>query len=195
MAVVANAAAVKNRLARMRSGLFAAGEDAAKATMSQTISNVENSFASSAVSSLVEQVGFDPAQFFRNIQPIIRVAPGLYGILDVDLMGTASDFEEIAGVKGLWHQGSGSGQAFRRRVFENPIRNLYVSAQRRRVWAPRTPQWILLEYGGSNPYGIPDDGAMNAPLPPLHFIENTKLAIIPTFFQLLPEALRRHGII
>ena len=116
-----------------------------------------------------DQVGFDLAQFLRNISqsgPLVTEGSGraTIGILDTTRMGTLIDFDRILGIPELWHQGTGKGDTFRRFVFENEARRDKVALLRQAVWGDKTPQWYLLNYG----YG---GGDAYPAVPASHFIE------------------------
>lgn len=122
-----------------------------------------------------DQVGFDLAQFIRNIQepgPIeVLGASGNVGILDVNRMGTLEDFDRIAGTfPSLWHEGHGRAATFQQAVFDRPAVREAVATGREAVWNPTTPQWRLLNdgYSGSDAY---------PPVPASHFIESATIPI------------------
>lgn len=115
-----------------------------------------------------DQVGFDLAQFLRNIQqpgPLAIKSPGVasIGILDVIQMGTLADFEAIGEIPDLWHFGQRRGEAFRRQVFDYPDKRDDLARMRQAIWGDKTPQWYLLEHG------YPGDGAYPA-VPAANFI-------------------------
>lgn len=129
----------------------------------QTIGDV----SSNALSRLVgreDQVGFDLAQFIRNISqpgPLEIVgARGTVGILHEPTMGTLEDFEAIANLPGadqhLWHQHGGRGDVFKRAVFDYPDIREELARDRQSVWGDRTPQWYLMENGFSGGGAYPD---------------------------------------
>lgn len=155
MAVRADASSVKNRINLLRSNLKDVADLSAQITAAETIKQVERN-ANAALSTQDEQVGFDLGQFIANIQSITRTQNG-YAILDTQRMGTVADFEKIGDIKGLWHQHRRGGEAFRRRVYENPAARAALAEKRKAIWGNKTPQWILLEYGFSG--GIPVAGA------------------------------------
>lgn len=115
-----------------------------------------------------DQVGFDLAQFLRNISQagqLIVHQPGVatIGILDVIKMGTLDDFEAIGQVPDLWHFGQNRAEQFRKQVYDYPDIRAELAAERQSIWGEKTPQWYLLENG------YPGDGAYPA-VPAAHFI-------------------------
>lgn len=142
-----------------------------------TIRDVQDN-AASRLSSDDTQVGFDLAQFQANIAapgPLRTTGPGVgsIGILDPEKMGTLSDFEAIANVPGLYHQGTGDrAGTWEHLVYPNPSLREEVARERRAVWGDRTPQWLLLEDGFAGNGAFP-------PTPPHHFIaDGTRPATI-----------------
>lgn len=116
------------------------------------------------------QVGFDLDQFQRNIASPGRLnvtAPGVgtIGILDVERMGTAEDFERIAHA-GLFHQGTQDSAGVWRNIFyPDPELRQQVAEERQAVWGDKTPQWFLLNEG------FQGSGAFPA-TPAHHFIDH-----------------------
>lgn len=123
------------------------------------------------------QVGFDLEQFQRNIASPGRLnvtAPGVgtIGILDVERMGTAADFDRIATTPGdrtnvgLFHEGTGDRHGtWRNIVYPDPDLRDEVARARQAVWGDRTPQWRLLDEG------FQGSGAFPA-TPAHHFIDH-----------------------
>lgn len=118
------------------------------------------------------QVGFDLDQFQENISRPGRLhvpAPGVgtIGILDVEQMGTADDFEAIGNVPGLFHQGTHDKHGtWRNVVYPDPQLRDEVATARQAVWGDRTPQWIMLENGFTGNGAFPST-------PPHHFIQDS----------------------
>lgn len=176
MPVRANASAVKNRIRKLITSL----PDIADQATAETAEDTRLKVAQSAKASLAdtEQVGFSLGQFLENIDGIFEAGNGSWAILDTEKMGTVDDFQKIAGVRfrntgdgltSLWHLGTRSGKKFRQLVFERAGTREALARSRQQVWGPKTPQWILLEYGSSG--GIDTAGA-DPPVAPRNFIGN-----------------------
>jgi len=118
------------------------------------------------------QVGFDLAQFDTNISSpgkltVTRPGVGTIGILDVERMGTADDFERIAAEPGLFHQGTEDRKGtWRNVVYPDPDLRAEVASERQAVWGDKTPQWIMLENGFTGNGAFPST-------PPHHFIQDS----------------------
>lgn len=145
--------------------------DIALATLAEVRSN-----ADARLTGQEYQVGFDLNQFQNNIAQPGRLnirAPGVgtIGILDVERMGTADDFEAIASVPGLFHQGTNDVRGmWRNVVYPDPELRQEVAEERQAVWGDKSPQWILLEEGFTGSGAFPST-------PPHHFIQD---AVRPT---------------
>lgn len=93
------------------------------------------------------QVGFSLRQFAINISKTFRTGRHAFGIFDTDIVGDAADIEEIFGVPGLWHGGTGRFDLFRARVLANADRREQVKEGRLDYWGDKTPQWIFINSG------------------------------------------------
>lgn len=179
MTVIADASRLLSRLNQMMEAVKLAPYALSDVAV-ETIGEVSNT-ALERLSGREDQVGFDLAQFLRNIsQPghlIVTGAQGTVGILDQDMMGTAEDFERIGDIapdssgnaQHLWHQHGRRGDAFRRAVFDYPDVRAELARDRQSVWGDRTPQWYLLENGSST-------GGEYPAVPASHFIASTTRA-------------------
>lgn len=141
----------------------------------QTIYDVSSN-ALSRLAGREDQVGFDLAQFLQNIRDPgnleVSGARGSVGILDTIMMGTAEDFEKISDLdpeRHLWHQGGKRGDVFKRAVFDYPDIREELARDRQTIWAERTPQWYLMEYGYTGGGEYPD-------VPAAHFIQSATRA-------------------
>ena len=197
MPVRADASAVKNRLNKLRTGLRLAAADGTKTTADFVQKQVKQS--ASQLIGQQQQIGFDFVQFLQNIEGVTPLAANQYGnsfaILDTEKMGTAQDFEAIANIRGLWHEGKGAGEKFRRLVVNVADTRQQVEAGRQAVWGSKTPQWILLEYGSSG--GIDTAGAMQ-PITPYNFIGqviNNEAAIFATWTSRIRTSMRSRGLL
>lgn len=121
-----------------------------------------------------DQVGFDLRQFLQNIRNpgplVIEGGMGTVGILHEPTMGTEGDFEAIAGIRGLWHEGHRAGLAFKLGVFDDPDIREELARSRQQVWGDKTPQWYLLENGTLGVAGAYPQA------PPTHFIASATRA-------------------
>jgi hypothetical protein len=136
----------------------------------ETIRDVSDN-ATARLSGDETQVGFDLARFQANIAApgplhVTGRGVGRIGILSPDRMGTVEDFEAIAHIPALFHQGTGDrAGTWEHVVYPTiPLRE-EVAAMRRGVWGDKTPQWYLLEHGFSG------DGA-HPPTPAHHFVHD-----------------------
>ena len=93
------------------------------------------------------QVGFDVDSFASSIREVETLEDDGYGIMNVERMGTAADFEEIGIGSGLWHDGGHRGDAFRRFVLERPGQKEALAQLRKAVWGDKNPQWWFFENG------------------------------------------------
>jgi hypothetical protein len=100
------------------------------------------------------QVGFDLENWHNLISDIEPIEGGQgFGILNVQKMGTAEDFEQIAEPRnsrnrpGMWHVGTGRYESFRQLVWDRPDVSAEVARLRSAAWAGKEPQWWLLNYG------------------------------------------------
>lgn len=124
----------------------------------QTIGDVSDT-ALERLSGREDQVGFDLAQFLRNIafpgQLEVSGARGTVGILHEPTMGTVEDFDAISGGD-LWHAGGGRGDLFKVSVFDDPEIRDELARDRQGVWGAKTPQWYLMENGYSGTGAYPE---------------------------------------
>lgn len=95
------------------------------------------------------QIGFDIDSFAASIRAAEPIPEG-FGILNVNRMGTAADFEQIGRGSGLWHEGGKRGDAFRRFILERPGASEDLAQLRKIVWGDTNPQWWFLEYGNES---------------------------------------------
>jgi len=96
------------------------------------------------------QVGFSIRQFAENISRTFRTGGRhAFGIFDTDIVGDEGDIEEIFGVPGLWHGGTGRFDLFRARVLASAARREQVTEGRLDYWGEKTPQWVFLNAGFS----------------------------------------------
>lgn len=142
-----------------------------------------------------EQIGFDIQNFLDIIVKIEEIPSGGIGILNVEKMGTAEDFERIRGPRRLWHQGTRNAERFglfinQQGMFFDQVAEL--AELRNAYWGNREPQWWLLEYGTLG------SGAYN-PQPPNQAITETVLNSIPAVFSTIEDAatrmLRSRGVV
>ena len=131
----------------------------ARATVTQTVQNARDDGWQRPDAS---QVGFDFDQWERNVFPIEVLSSTHVAIFDIQKMGTAEDFEQIAQSpksvgreEMLWHTGRRMGDSFRRLIFENAWARRDLAEARQAVWGTKTPQWWLLEYGNDYPGAYP----------------------------------------
>lgn len=190
MAIRAEASAVKRRIAKLRTGLFSAAEEATRRTAERTIQRVGNNAIVRTAGEHQRQVGFDMVQFLDNLDGVVRIAPGRYAILDTERMGTLDDLEKIRGVKNLWHFGGGQGMKFEKIVLNIARNRQLVEGGRRAVWGTTTPQWIILENGSST-----GDGQ---PVPPANFIRSVvadEFGILEAWKADIRKSLKSRGIL
>lgn len=126
------------------------------------------------------QVGFDISNFLSIIQEVESIPGGGVGILNVEKMGTGTDFEKIAHVRGLYHQKTRQGDKFglfinQMGMFFNQVSELEQGRSDR--WGRTEPQWWLIEHGT---LGVP--GAWS-PRPPTNTISTTAIVAAPLVWR------------
>lgn len=168
MPVQANASRLLRRVRQVRDAVATIAPYKLIDVAQDAIGEVNNE-ALARLSHRDDQIGFDLAQFLRNIEqagPLVILGPGraTIGILDQIKMGTVEDFERIAHQPGLFHHHTGNELSIRE-VYENEGTRESLARARRGVWGDRTPQWYLLEYGYQG------DGAY-PPVPAANFISS-----------------------
>lgn len=147
MPVQVRTARLRRRLSGLQRNLASAVAGALASVAEATVSTVQSSAAVDWADG--SQVGFDVQQFNRNIESVEVLPQGGFGILNVQRMGTESDYEQIAGVQGAWHMGTKRGSSFGRFIAARPSDVDEVAAIRQSIWGERTPQWFLLNDGNA----------------------------------------------
>lgn len=156
MPVRVRTARLRSRLARMRQELpVAAMEGVYRVAESAIRHGQEHAWQNGWGAQDSSQVGFDMRQWVANTAYPEYAGDGVWGIFNVEKMGTYEDFEQIAqspksGVprdEMLWHTGRRMGDSFRRLVYQNIGSRYALSEARQAVWGDKTPQWWLLNYG------------------------------------------------
>lgn len=101
-----------------------------------------------------DQVGFDVGKWNILIDRPEVLPEGGVGILNVNRMGTAEDFEAIAQSPKeasrdtlLWHVGQRMGDSFRRLIIERPANLAALAEARQAIWGEKQPQWWFKNYG------------------------------------------------
>jgi hypothetical protein len=145
MPVTVNSTKLQTRLRAFITNLYPAVASGLAAAAYETIQVVDNA-TRSEWSGDNTQIGFDIDSFSASIQGVTATGDG-FGILNVNQMGTAADFEQIGTDTGLWHEGGHRGDAFRRFVIERPGQPEALAQLRKAIWGTTNPQWWFLEYG------------------------------------------------
>ena len=147
MAVRARTARLRSRLRRLQTELPRAASrgayDAAEGVKNFVQVQVQQDWQGAES----QQVGFDLGNFIRIIDDVEVTGEGGYGILNINKMGTAEDFEQIAGVPTMWHMGLRMGDSFRRLIVEKPATRQMLAADRQTIWGSKEPQWWFMNYG------------------------------------------------
>lgn len=148
MPVSANSIRLRSRLSNYIRTLRPAAQSAINHAAADTIRNVQASVRTNW-SDPNYQIGFDIDSFVASIREPETIPEGV-GILNVNRMGTASDFEQIGQGSGLWHEGGKRGDAFRRFILERPGATEDLAQLRKIVWGNTNPQWWFFEYGNES---------------------------------------------
>lgn len=154
MAVRVRTARLRSRLGRMARELPRAAAQAnfelAEYAARQVVAQAE----ADGWRSESDQVGFDFDKWVSNARIVETTGEGSLGILNVQRMGTAEDFEKIAQSPKsvtrdelLWHTGLRMGDSFRRLIIERPANRTALAQARQAVWGDTTPQWWFKNYG------------------------------------------------
>ncbi len=135
-----------NRLRTLTRELPKAAAAANAEVAHTTLTVVQNS--AQAEWSNNNQVGFSVDNWIHLTEPPEALAGGRgIGILNVNKMGTAADFERIKYVPDLWHRGKGGKAAFERLVIQKPGASDRLAQSRDAIWGGKEPQWWLMNYG------------------------------------------------
>ena len=147
MAVRTRTARLRSRLNRLARELPFAGHSAAYDAAEGIKNFIQVQVGQDWANAESEQVGFDLSNFNRIIDDVEVVEGGGFGILNIQKMGTAEDFEAIAGVPDLWHMGRRMNDSFRRLIMDRPANRNMLADARNAVWGDKEPQWWFLNYG------------------------------------------------
>jgi hypothetical protein len=155
MAVRVRTARLRSRLQRMARALPEAADSATWGLAHTTSYEVIQKAISDGWGTDDDQVGFDFQLWIDLARPVERVEEiDGYGILNVERMGTADDFERIyqsprsvTRDEMLWHTGRRMGDSFRRLIVERPANKAALAEARQAVWGDKAPQWWFKNYG------------------------------------------------
>lgn len=195
MAVRANSARLRTRLENYQRFLHEAAVQGAAASGLATVDLVQGA-TESQWSGDTSQIGFDINSFSRSIQGVEHIPDGV-GILNVQKMGTAEDFEKIGKGSGLWHEGTKRGDAFRQFILERPGNSDSLAELRKVVWGDTNPQWWFLEYGNGYAGAFPVRAGTLAITTALYDAGQGGYAgslFGRTMSDTVNEVLRRHGV-
>jgi hypothetical protein len=135
-----------NRLRTLQRELPRAAS-AANVKLADTTLTVVKNAGIAEWSSRGDQVGFNADNWANLAGPVEIIHNHGLGILNVNRMGTADDFEKIKYVPQLWHRGRGGKASFDRLIMQKPGARERLAQERDAYWSPKEPQWWLLNYG------------------------------------------------
>lgn len=185
-----NAQRLIGRLSALRRELPSAVSAALIASAQTTIDVMQNA-ARSEWGHDSHQIGFDVEQWNNTISQMELLPGGGFGILNVQRMGTESDYEQIAHVRGAWHHGRRQAKRFETFIAQ-PGAAEDLAAIRQGIWGSKQPQWFLLNDGNMYP------GASD-PRPGTHTIERVAFDMDPTVRKIVSDRvnnrLRTAGVL